>query len=177
MNPALVRRSDTLPEHLQRATPDIGAEPKPVGGSRERIRRRRKQGVVDDDTVPRRTLQAECQIGAQPVGTPQIGVARGLTAQASGDRQAAGIHDRRREIGPIDGEHHAEQVAQTLAADVQLRRFEPDELVLDVNPVVAIFHRVAARIDDDAAVAGIDGRLEAALRRKAMADLDELEEL
>src|SRR2546429_6593220 len=89
---------------------------------------RREQGVVDDHAVPTGAFEAERDVGPHAVRTAQIRFARRFALQPARDRQTAGIHDRRRQLGPVDGEHQTEQVAQPFAADVQLGRFEANEL-------------------------------------------------
>jgi len=97
--------------------------------------------------------------------------------QPARDRQTAGIHDRRRQLGPVDGEHQTEQVAQPFAADVQLGRLEANELPLDVDAMITVLHGVTANVDDDTPISGIDRRLEPAVRCEPVADLGQLEEL
>ena len=174
---AVLGRPDALGKHLQRAPAHVGAEPEGVGRAGKRIFRRREQRVVDHHAVPRWPLQTQRHVGAQRVRTPQIRFARRLAPQAPRNRKLARVHDRRAELGPIDGEQHAQQVAEALAADVQLTAFEPPELRLDVHATVAELHRVAASVDDDALVAGVHRRLQPTLRRHPMADLHKLEEL
>ena len=56
VQPALLRRTDTLRQHLERAAADVGAESESVGRSRQRVAGRRKQRIIDDNAVPRRAL-------------------------------------------------------------------------------------------------------------------------
>ena len=174
---APLSRTDTLRQHLERSAADVRANSEPVGRTGKRIARRRKERIIDDDAVPGRALQAQNDVGAHAIGTPQVGLARGFPPQPPRDRQAAGINDRGGQIRPIDRERHAEQVAQTLTADVELRGLEANEFPLDAHAAIAVLHRIAVRIDHDAEVAGIDCRFEPSIRGETMADLDELKKL
>ena len=108
VHPAQLRRADTLRQHFERPAAHVGAQSESVRRPGKRIGRGRKERIIDDDPVPRRSLQAEGHVGAHAIGTPQVGLARRFPSQPPRDRQAARVDDRGGEIGPIDREHHAE---------------------------------------------------------------------
>ena len=177
MQLALLCRADALGQHLERSAADVGAQSESVRRPSQRIVGRRKERIIYDDAVPRRTLQAQRDIGAHSIGPAQVGFARRFPPEPPHDRQAARIDDRGGEIRPIDRECHAEQVAQALTANVELRGVEVNEFSLDAHAAIAVLHRIAARIDHDAEVTGIDRRVQPSIRGQAMPYLDEPKEL
>src|SRR6185436_2485911 len=123
-----------------------------------------KKRIIDDHAVPRRTLEPERLIGAQAIRVAEVGLAGSFASQAPRDRQRARIDDGGGEIGPINREHDAEEVAETLAADVKLRGLVANEFAFDAHTALAVLHRITPRIDHEADVAGIDRRFQPSVR-------------
>jgi len=98
----------------------------------QRIAGRRKERIIDDDAVPRRTLETQRNVGAHSIGTPQISLAGGFPPQPPRDRQAARIDDR----GVRSDQSTANITPSRSPAahcDVELGGLEANEFPLDAH--------------------------------------------